>query len=52
MAAPTIPSQKGGGGLPVALIALCTPPLVMGSLRLVTLAGVAEITPDTARAAA
>ena len=52
MAASAIPSQKGGWGLPVALIALCAPPLVMGSLRLVTLAGVAEITPDTARAAA
>ncbi len=52
MAAPAIPSQKGGWGLPVALIALGAPPLIMGSLRLVTLAGVAEIPLDPARAAA
>jgi uncharacterized membrane protein len=36
----------------VALIALGVPPLVAGTLRLVTLAGLAEIMPDTARFAA
>ena len=48
----TIPSRKGGWGVPVALIALGAPPLIMGGLRLVTLAGVAEIVPGTERAAA
>ena len=48
----TIPSRTGGWWVPVALIALCAPPLVMGSLRLVTLAGLAEIPLETARVAA
>ena len=52
MAARAIPAQKSGWGVPVALVALGAPPLVMGALRLVTLAGVAEITPDTTRVAA
>src|SRR5688500_14048599 len=48
----TIPSRKGGWGVPAALIALSAPPLVAGALRLVTLAGVAEILPvSEARAA-
>ena len=47
-----IPSRKGGWGVSVALIALAAPPLVAGTLRLVTLAGLAEIMPDTARFAA
>ena len=47
-----IPSRKGGWGVSVALIALGVPPLVAGTLRLVTLAGVAEVMPDTARFAA
>ena len=48
----TISSRKGGWGVPVALIALCAIPLLMGTLRLVTLAGVAEIMPGNARFAA
>jgi uncharacterized membrane protein len=36
----------------VALVALGLPPLVAGTLRLVTLAGLAEVMPDSARAAA
>jgi uncharacterized membrane protein len=47
-----IPARQGGWGVPLALIALCAVPLVMGALRLVTLAGVAEIMPDNARFAA
>src|SRR5688500_3781371 len=48
----TIPPRKGGWGIPVALIALSAPPLIAGALRLVTLAGVAEIMPvSEARAA-
>ena len=47
-----VPSRKGGWGVPVALVALSAPPLVAGALRLVTLAGVAEIMPGSeARAA-
>jgi uncharacterized membrane protein len=52
MTARTIPSRKGGWGGPLALIALGAPPLVAGTLRLVTLAGVAELMPDSARVAA
>ena len=52
MAARTIPAQKSGWGVAVALVALGAPPLIMGALRLVTLAGVAEITPDMERVAA
>jgi uncharacterized membrane protein len=48
----TIPSRKGGWGVSVALVALCALPLIMGTLRLVTLAGLAEIMPDGARFAA
>jgi uncharacterized membrane protein len=49
MTQPAIPSRKGGWGVLVALIALCAIPLIMGALRLVTLAGVAEIMPGNAR---
>ena len=54
MTARTLPSRKGGWGwgVSVALVALGVPPLVAGTLRLVTLAGLAEIMPDSARAAA
>lgn len=48
----TIPAQKGGWGVPVALVALCALPLVMGALRLVALAGGPEIMPANARFAA
>ena len=48
----TIPPRKGGWGVPVALMALGAPPLIAGALRLVTLAGVADIMPvSEARAA-
>jgi uncharacterized membrane protein len=50
----TLPSRKGGWGwgVSVALVALGVPPLVAGTLRLVTLAGLAELMPDSARVAA
>ena len=48
----TIPLRKSGWGVPVALIALCAVPLIMGARRLVTLAGVAEIMPGNARLSA
>ena len=51
MSARTIQSRRGGWGISVALIALAGPPLVMGSLRLVTLAGVVDIPLETARVA-
>ncbi len=44
-----IPSRKGEWGVPVALILLCAIPLAAGAVRLVTLAVVAEITPENAR---
>ena len=52
MTARPILSRRGGWGVPLALVALGAPPLVAGALRLVTLAGVAELMPDSARAAA
>jgi uncharacterized membrane protein len=45
-------ARTAGWGVPVALIALALPPLVAGTLRLVTLAGLADLMPDSARAAA
>ena len=48
----TVPSRKGGWGewrVPFAFILLCAVPLAAGAVRLVTLAGGAEITPENAR---
>ena len=44
--------RRGGWGIPAALVALSAPPLIAGALRLVTLAGVAEILPVSEERAA
>jgi uncharacterized membrane protein len=52
MAERTITARRGGWGVPLALVALSTPPLIAGALRLITLAGVADVMPGSARASA
>ena len=45
----TIPSEKGVGRVPALLIALSAVPVIAGVVRVVGLAGGAEVTPENAR---